>query len=129
MPEITETTRSVQAADEGLLRSFISMGSGLSETTVEGVLGGVEDLRSGAFRHVRGLIDWAEGTQKANIELARKLTDRVDTVTRAFLRTSEQALKTVVLTTRETSHGVVDTASRSAATFVSKPAQRPQPQA
>jgi hypothetical protein len=62
--------------------------------------------------------------QQANIDIARRLTDRVDTLTRAVLHTGEQALKTAVLTARETSHGAVDTASRSAAAFISKPAER-----
>jgi hypothetical protein len=107
-----------------VLRSFITLGTNLSETTIGAAFGSIEDVRTNGLRRARGLIDWVESMQQANVEIARKLTDRVDTVTRAFLQTGEQALKTIVLTTRETSHGALDTASRSAAAFISKPAER-----
>jgi hypothetical protein len=124
MAEHTETTSEIQSAHDGVLRSFITLGTNLTETTVGAAFGSVEDLRVNGLRRARGLIDWVESMQQANIDIARKLTDRVDTVTRAVLQTGEQALKTVVHTTRETTHGAVDTASRSAAAFISKPAAR-----
>jgi hypothetical protein len=124
MPLVNEATQEVQGSREGVLRSFVTLGARLTDTTIGAALGSLEDLRTNGFGRVRGLIDWVEAIQKANIDLARRLTDRADTVTGAFIHSGEQALKTVVLATRETSHGALDTASRSAAAFISKPAER-----
>jgi hypothetical protein len=124
MAERVEIANDSRPLQEGALRSFITLGATLGDTTIATTLGGVEDLRLNVLRRTRGLIDWIESMQQANIEIARKLTDRVDTLSRAVLHTGEQALKTAVLTARETGHGAVDTASRSAAAFISKPAER-----
>ncbi len=126
MPEHVETTKEIRGAQEGVLRSFVSLGAGLTDATVGSAFGAVEDVRANVVGRARGLIDWIESVQQSNVALARKLTDRVDVLSRAFVASGEQALKTLVLTGRETSHGALDTASRSAAAFISRPERAPQ---
>lgn len=121
MVEHMGNTNEIRGSREGVIRSFITLGAGLTDTTIGSVLGGVEDVRSNVFGRARGLIDWVEGIQRSNIEIARRLTDRADTLTRTFVASGEQALKTVVLTGRETGHGAVDAASRTATAFISRP--------
>lgn len=126
MAEHIETTKEIRGSQEGVLRSFITLGAGLTDTTVTSTFGGAEDVRANLFGRARGLIDWVESIQKSNIDVARRLTDRVDTLTRAFVASGEQALKTLVHASRETSHGAVDTASKTATVFISRPERAPQ---
>lgn len=121
MTEKFETTKEINGSREGVIRSFITLGAGLTDTTVGSLLGGVEDVRSNLFGRARGVIDWVEGMQRSNVEIARRLTDRADTLTRAFVAGGEEALKTLVLTGRETGHGAVDAASKTATAFISRP--------
>lgn len=129
MAEQFESQKEIRGSQEGVLRSFISIGANVTDTTVTSTLGGVEDVRANVFGRVRGVIDWVESVQKANIDVARRLTDRVDTLTRSLVSGGEQALKTLVLTGRDTSHGVVDTASSTATAFISRPPAQRTPQA
>lgn len=116
-----QTAQEIQGSREGVLRSFFTLGTHLTETTIGAAFGSVEDLRQSALSRTRSAIDWVESMQRANVDLARKLTDRFDHVSRTMLQTGEQALKTIVLTTRDTAHGALDTASRSASAFISRP--------
>ena len=105
---------------EGLLRHLVSLSTHLTQTSVQTAFGSAQDVRENGLRRVRGLIDWVESVQQANVEIARKLTDRFDHMSETLLGTGERALTTLVAATRETGHGVADVASRSAGAFISK---------
>lgn len=106
--------------DEGMLRSLVTLGSNLTETTVETVFGTANDLRVNSLQRVRSVVDWVETIQQSNIALARKLTDRTDTLSAALVTTGERALRTLVHATRESGHGMADVTARTAGAFVSK---------
>ena len=125
--EVIETTNKTSATaspesppDDGVVRSFVTIGSDATESAIGAIFGSVEDVRGNALSRVRGVIDWVEANQQANIDLARRLTDRADELSRALLDGGRQALATVVTTSRNTGHGAAELASRSVTSLFSK---------
>ena len=111
--ENTGDAAPVDPTSDGAVRTFVTLGAGIGDSTITALMGSVEDLRTSLFERARSSIDWVETMQRANIDLARRLTDRADGLSRSVVDATREALGAVVATSRSTGHGAAELATRS----------------
>ncbi len=106
-----EVKSPVAAEREGLLASWVSQSSELTERVVTTGFGIIRDVRGELNQRVLAAIALVENTQQGVIKLARTVDERIDRLSEDTIDTTESLLLGIIRAVRDTGHGVSDLAS------------------